>query len=370
MEKSFDFIFALNGLPIFGSGGAKIIITLINILQEKGYRIGILLFPRESWILLQRNGKTPLVEHVKFKLSDSPFLYRIFNSLFRLILHPQFRLKVNPNVKIITINNINKYNCKTYIATNFINAAQLKSIGIPLEKIVLFSQIDETNPIYSGRYSDFALKIYKLFPKKIFINNDIVKRFPDSKKIRVGIDLTRYRLINPIDSRISKRIVFITRRGEQKDPATAIASMKKIHDIMPDIQILAYGNLNRDELPSFVNYYFMPSDEEVVAILNSSSVFVTTSVLEGYPAPPLEAMACGCAVISTDSVGIREYLLDGVNGIICPIKSPDCIVDSILKLVEDNTKRIEIAKNGYKTALEHSYRNMVKEFLDVINSFE
>lgn len=36
---------------------------------------------------------------------------------------------------------------------------------------------------------------------------------------------------------------------------------------------------------------------------------------EGFPMPIAEAMACGCAVLCRDTGGVREYVLDGVNGL-------------------------------------------------------
>ena len=96
---------------------------------------------------------------------------------------------------------------------------------------------------------------------------------------------------------------------------------------------------------------------------------MTTSVLEGYPAPPLEAMACGCAVVSTDSIGIREYIDNEENGFICPIKNPDMVAETVIKLTLDISKRKEIALNGYKTAMNHSYDNMMNNFLKLMNEF-
>ena len=369
-KKEFDFLFAANGLPLAGSGGARIVVTLINTLQNKGYKIGIISLPRKPWFqVLNKDVTIPWIRRVLLKLNDSPLIYRFFNHLFRFILKSPSHFKINRNVNIITVTNVKNYDCRIYIATNFINANQLKLIGIPLEKIILFSQIDETDSLYSGKYSELALETYKSFSKRLFINQDVVKRFPGSKKIGMAIDLSLYRLSNPIDSRIPGNVVFITRNGEQKDPATAIKAMNKIHAANPGANISAYGDLNKNDLPDFVDYHRNPSDKEVVALLNSNSIFVTTSVLEGYPLPPLEAMACGCAVISTDSVGVREYLSNGVNGILCPVRNPDLIAESVLKLISEDRSRIEIARKGYETAMEHSYETMTNNFLKVTVEF-
>ena len=342
----------------------------MNTLQTKGYKIGVISLPRETWTqVLTKDAATPWIQRLLLKLNDSTLTYRFFNPLFRFLLRSPSHFKINSNVKIMAVSDIKKYDCKAYIATNFINANQLKSFGIPLEKIILFSQIDETDGLYSGKYSDLATETYKSFPRRLFINDEVIKRFPGSKKIAMAIDLSLYRLLNPIESRIPENLVFIARKGIQKDPATAIAAMNKIHETIPDIRISAYGNINKNDMPDFVHYHQNPSDKKVVDLLNSNSIFVTTSVLEGYPLPPLEAMACGCAVISTDSVGVREYLNHGVNGIICPTKSPDLIAESVLQLIADNPRRMEIARKGYETAMEHSYENMTNNFLKAMAEF-
>lgn len=369
-KNDFDFLFAVNGLPLAGSGGSRIVVTLVNTLHKKGYRIGVISLPREPWTrVLNKDAAAPWFQRFFLKFNDSPLTYRLFNPLFRYLIRSPPHLKINRTVKIIKGHDIKNYSCYMFIATNFINANQLKSLDIPLEKIILFSQIDETASLYSGKYSNFALEAYKKFPKRLFINEDVVKRFPGSKKINMAIDLSVYRLLNSIESRNPKKVIFIARSGEQKDPGTAITTMTEIHNTMNDVDICAYGNLNKKDLPDFVDYYLTPSDEDIVGLLNSCSIFVITSVLEGYSLPPLEAMACGCAVVSTDSVGVREYLNPGVNGIICPIKSPDLIAKSVLKLVTDNQERIEIANRGYKTAINHSYETMCQNFLDAINSY-
>lgn len=369
-KKKFDILFALNGLPLAISGGSRIIVTLVNILKERGYKIGVIVLQREPWHrVLSKDAPTAKALQLLLKLNDSPLTYRFFNPLFRFIFRSPSYLKINKGTKFVTQSTVKKYDCHIYIATNFINAIQLKSIGIQLENIILFSQIDETDSRYSGRYSDLAIDTYKEFPKRLFINEDLLRRFPGSKKIGMAIDLSHYILLNPIDSRIPDKIVFIIRKGEQKDPDTAISAMNKIHLAAPDVRISAYGNLNKGDVPDFVDYHYKPSDREVVTLLNSSSIFVITSVLEGYPVPPLEAMACGCAVISTDSVGVREYLIHGVNGIICPAKNPDMLVKYVIQYVADNYGRIEIAKSGYKTAIDHSHEKLTTNFLDAINSY-
>lgn len=59
------------------------------------------------------------------------------------------------------------------------------------------------------------------------------------------------------------------------------------------------------------------STEELVSAYNSSRIFVNTSTVSPIPTALMEAMACGCAVISLNNCMIPEVVKDGYNGILC-----------------------------------------------------
>jgi hypothetical protein len=54
--------------------------------------------------------------------------------------------------------------------------------------------------------------------------------------------------------------------------------------------------------------------DELVWRYRTSQVFVNTSTVSPIPTSLLEAMSCGCAIVSTDSGAISEIINDGVNG--------------------------------------------------------
>ena len=62
-----------------------------------------------------------------------------------------------------------------------------------------------------------------------------------------------------------------------------------------------------------MRYVESPDDEQVNELFCQATVFVQTSVHEGFALPPLEAMATGAAVVCTDAHGNRDFCVDGVN---------------------------------------------------------
>jgi|SRR5581483_672180 len=61
---------------------------------------------------------------------------------------------------------------------------------------------------------------------------------------------------------------------------------------------------------------FLPSTPDVTAALSSIDVFVHPSMTEGLPNAVMEAMACGCAVITSNVGGCPELIDHGVHGLL------------------------------------------------------
>lgn len=59
------------------------------------------------------------------------------------------------------------------------------------------------------------------------------------------------------------------------------------------------------------------SIEHLVSELNNAQVFVNTSLISPVPTALLEAMSCGCAVVSTNNCMIPEIIENGRNGYLC-----------------------------------------------------
>ncbi len=64
---------------------------------------------------------------------------------------------------------------------------------------------------------------------------------------------------------------------------------------------------------------FLGRLDDVRPALADCSVYVLPSYREGTPRTVLEAMACGRAIITTDTPGCRETVQDGVNGFLVPV---------------------------------------------------
>lgn len=66
-------------------------------------------------------------------------------------------------------------------------------------------------------------------------------------------------------------------------------------------------------------------------------IFAMSSEKEGFPNVLLEALASGCACVSTDcDFGPSELICDGENGFLVPVHDVDALADRICRLLEDD----------------------------------
>jgi glycosyltransferase involved in cell wall biosynthesis len=69
--------------------------------------------------------------------------------------------------------------------------------------------------------------------------------------------------------------------------------------------------------------------------MHASDVLVLPSIEDGFGLVMAEAMACGCAIISSTNTGGSDLYTDGVEGYIVPIRDPKALADRLQQLVED-----------------------------------
>lgn len=105
-----------------------------------------------------------------------------------------------------------------------------------------------------------------------------------------------------------------------------------------------------------------PGDHEFASIISAADVFVYPSLFEGFGLPPLEAMACGTAVVATNSGGLSDYAYHGYNCLLVPPGQPGPLAEAILRLLNDPALRQNLTTNGQATALAWSWHRFYDEF--------
>jgi len=104
-------------------------------------------------------------------------------------------------------------------------------------------------------------------------------------------------------------------------------------------------------------------DKELVDILNRAGTMVYAPRLEPFGLAPLEANACGLPVVAVAEGGLRETIIDGVNGFLVE-HQPQMMADAIQRLAHDKDLAAQLGKNGSRIVQEKWSANAAVERLE------
>lgn len=116
-----------------------------------------------------------------------------------------------------------------------------------------------------------------------------------------------------------------------------------------------------------IRYLGYLSESELAHIYNLAMIFVYPSLYEGFGLPPLEAMACGTAVVVSKVASMPEVCADAAL-YIDPL-SPQEIKEKILLLANDETLREYLCEKGKKQAALFSWEKAAQEHFRVIEEY-
>jgi glycosyltransferase involved in cell wall biosynthesis len=92
-------------------------------------------------------------------------------------------------------------------------------------------------------------------------------------------------------------------------------------------------------------------DEELVDTLNRAAMMVYAPRLEPFGFAPLEANACGLPVVAVAEGGVRETIVDGVNGILVE-HDPRAMAAAIELLLRDQAHARKLGETGRRRTVE------------------
>lgn len=77
----------------------------------------------------------------------------------------------------------------------------------------------------------------------------------------------------------------------------------------------------------------------------------------------LEALACGCQVIASDTAPVREVIHDGVNGWLVGFFDSEALVEQALRSLDNRERDSELRRRAWRSAQSHSIRRGINEYL-------
>ena len=163
----------------------------------------------------------------------------------------------------------------------------------------------------------------------------------------LGLRHDKYRLLVPIEER-PMRIAMAYNSHPLKGAENGLRALVEVKQRVPEAEIVVFGAQDPEhDIPPALTYVKSPPQEIIVdEIYNGSRLFLSSSRREGFGFPSLEAMACGCALVTTDSRGSREYAIDDQTAVVSASGEPQFLADHLEALLHEEERRLRLARGG------------------------
>lgn len=222
--------------------------------------------------------------------------------------------------------------------------------------------------------------------KIFFLNRDDsrdlrqVSLFSENKVVTlggIGVDLCKFRY-EPLKTRSRLRFIFIARLLKEKGIYEFINAVRMVKETYPDTEFVVLGGLDSEnpsgitqsELDNFIDEGLISSPGFVTDVekwISDSDVFVLPSYREGIPRSTQEAMAMGKAIITTDTPGCRETVIEGVNGLLVPPFDASKLAESMIYLINNKDVVLKMGEASRVFAEEHfDVKKINKKLIDIL----
>lgn len=283
----------------------------------------------------------------------------------------------------VVLNFTPKNNIYSTLAAKFNNIKVINNIaGLG----VLFINESITSKLARFLYKISHRKVDKIFfqnedDRLLFLKNKLADKKITDRLPGSGADLSRFDFSPSIDDG-TVRFLLIARMlydkgiGHYVDAARELKA-KYGHNV--EFNLLGFLDVDnpsavtKKDMQSWVDEgivnYLGVSDEVEKDIANVDCMVLPSYYREGVPKSLLEAGAMGKPIVTTDNVGCRETVDDGINGYLCGVRSTSSLVECLERMINHtHQERIEMGiKSREKIEREFDEKIVIKKYLDAIN---
>jgi glycosyltransferase involved in cell wall biosynthesis len=162
-----------------------------------------------------------------------------------------------------------------------------------------------------------------------------------------GIDHQAFSLQAPLDGR-PVDVAMLYSPHPVKGTADGLAALELVRRRYPDLRVGLFCWFPPDEPPPAWAPLHVGWDRTRLGaeLFNQAKVIVQASWWEGFGLTPVEAMACGAALVTTDNGGSAEYADHDHTALVVPPRDVEALAEAVALLLGDDARRARIAQAG------------------------
>lgn len=141
-------------------------------------------------------------------------------------------------------------------------------------------------------------------------------------------------------------VLMMTHKAEFKRTKDGLAALKRVKAQRPHTVVTLFGL----KAPWWRGARFIrrPPRAQVASLMRDTAIYLCSSREEGFGMPGLEAMACGAALVTTDTKGSRDYAHHDQTALVAEPYHVRELSRHVLTLLEDPERLRRIAQTGFE----------------------
>jgi glycosyltransferase involved in cell wall biosynthesis len=182
-----------------------------------------------------------------------------------------------------------------------------------------------------------------------------------------GVNLEEFHCKDRVKNKVPK-VLMMTHVLATKGTDDGLAALEKVRKTGRNFEITLFGAYPLKKPKEGMVFVGNPG-KKIRELYCAHDIFVSPSWSEGCQLPPMEAMACGCAVVATNVGGIPDYAIADKTAIVVEPKHPDEIAKGLVRLLDDETLLSDIAQSGHEHIQAFSWDFATDQFERALTTY-
>ena len=168
----------------------------------------------------------------------------------------------------------------------------------------------------------------------------------DAEVLVTPVDQTLFHRV-PVQVTSSRpRVLMLHHEYAWKGAADGLAAVARIRAQVPGLWLVGFGVKPPREPLAYDEFHANPPQTALAALYSGCDIYLCPSWDEGLGMPPMEAMACGAALVTYDNGGCRDYARDGETALVVPRRDTAALATALARLATDAPLRARVAAAG------------------------
>ena len=192
---------------------------------------------------------------------------------------------------------------------------------------------------------------YRLPLRKIVISTwlrDVMReRFASEAEVLVTpVDSALFHAVPVTVATSHPRVLMLHHDYAWKGTADGFETVARVKARVPGLYLVGFGVSPPRGPASYDEFHADPPQEQLASLYSGCEIYLCPSWDEGLGMPPMEAMACGAALVTYDNGGCRDYAYDGETALVARRRDVSDLAAKLERLSVDGALRARIAAAG------------------------